>query len=276
MRRPNQSLERGLDVVERLATEGPLSLARLHETLGIPKATLRRALATLEDRGFIRKSLTDGRYRARVQLPLLSSTAAIPPREGLISVLTAHAMTLTRETGLPADIHLREPQCMRILDSTRTISATRVFRGQIDRRVHLFGSAAGLACLSREDPQAVRALFHSAELPAIWAPRRLGLTWEGYADALRRAQELGYGWRLGRYLGESTLDDQLDAIAVPLVLDGRAVAALTLLYPRAMLTAAEFAERHLLALCAAVARARAELDRLKPQAPAPGSSAPSP
>lgn len=103
-------------------------------------------------------------------------------------------------------------------------------------------------------------LFNDPNLGEQWAPARIGLTWNDYERCLMEARARGYGMRLAVYLGETTLDDKLAAIAVPLRNKGRAVGALTVLYPRGLMAEVEFAETYLAPLREAAQACEAELD----------------
>ena len=50
-----QSVQRALRVIERLSRQPVVSLARLHSSTGLPKATLSRLLGTLIAEGYVRR-----------------------------------------------------------------------------------------------------------------------------------------------------------------------------------------------------------------------------
>lgn len=259
MTEDTQALARGLTVLELLAVNGPLTLARLHELSKLPKSTLRRILLTLVERNFVRRSLSDDRYRLVVTLPIISPEPQSPGAARLISAVFPNALRLTRQINWPSDIHLREHHWMRIVDSTRSASSARVFQGHSDRRVHLFGSASGIACLSTLNLGEVFDLFNDPDLGKAWSPDRIDLSWKDYERILIETRARGYGTRQGVYLGETSLDDKLAAIAVPLMRRGQALGALTVLYPRGLMPEAEFAEAYLAPLVEAARDCEAAL-----------------
>lgn len=245
MVKENHSISKGLDLIEIMARDGPCSLARLHELSGIPKSTLRRILLTLETRKFARRSLADGKYRLTVNLPMLSREPVSSPWASLLEATFSHTLELTRRINWPSDIHVREDPWMRIMDSTRAVSAFSLFQGRPDRRVHLFGSATGVACLAHEQIGEVYKLFHDPNIEAIWSPRRIGLVWQKFEQTLLETKARGYGTRLSQHLGETTLDDKLNAIAVPLIHADRAVGGISILFPKDLMSAEEFASEFL-------------------------------
>ena len=57
-----RALERGLIVVEYLSNHGLSTLADLRRATGLTNATLLRILASLQDRGWVRRNIVEGRY----------------------------------------------------------------------------------------------------------------------------------------------------------------------------------------------------------------------
>ncbi|MDJ0627001.1 MAG: helix-turn-helix domain-containing protein [Rhodobacter sp.] len=258
----NRSLDRGIAVIEALARGGAMSLADLHRATGLPKSTIRRLLATLTRRRFVHRSLADGRYRAAVTLPDLSAEP-VPPRLALIAdAALPRALELTAKMGWPSDIQVLDGIAMRIVDSTRPASPFHLYRGQINRRVSLWGSATGLACLAAMPDAEVERLHRETEGDTTWGLARFGMTLTEFLKERALAQARGYGARLAIYLGETVLDDALHAIAVPLTLNGAPVGGLSLLWPRSFKSVAEFADAHAGALRRTAAAISTDLDRL--------------
>lgn len=262
MTEQNIALSRGLTTMELLAVNGPMTLARLNEVSGLPKSTLRRVLLTLIERGFVRRSLSDDRYRLLITLPMVSPEPQSAGSARFVSAVFPHALALTRRINWPSDIHLRENHWMRIVDSTRSAGSSQIFHGQSDRRVHLFGSASGIACLATLNLGEVYDMFKNPDLGALWSPERIGVDWTQYEQILMETRARGYGVRLGVYLGETTLDDKLAAIAVPVMRQGHAAGALTVLYPRKLMPEDEFAKTYLSPLKEAAKDCGASLDAL--------------
>lgn len=260
MLKANRSLERGLIVLETLAGHRAMSLAEIHRETGLPKSTLRRLLATLASRRFVRRSISDKLYRAMVTLPDISIEPVAPGLALIADVGLTHALELTKKIGWPSDIHVFEKRWMRIVESTRSISPFSLYRGQVDRRVNVFASAAGSACLSCVDEHQVLELFSDDTLEIRFRPIRFGLTWESLQTHLKTVRELGYGVRLPSYSGETVLNDKLAAISVPLRRHGQVSGAVSLLWPRVLMPASEFAEMYLEDLTETAARIEADLD----------------
>ncbi|MEX3010675.1 IclR family transcriptional regulator [Hoeflea sp. TYP-13] len=264
MLKENRSLERGLIVLETLARHRAMSLSEIHRETGLAKSTLRRLLATLISRRFVRRSLSDKLYRVTVTLPDIS-ISPVPPGLALVADIgLTHALVLTKKIGWPSDIHIFEEHWMRIVESTRAVSPFSLYLGQVDRRLNIFGCATGLACLSQMDEGRVRKLFKEPAKGSRFCPLRFGITWKKLQEHLTQTRKNGYGVRHPYYVGETVVNDKLSAIALPLRRDGELCGGVSLLWPREFLPASEFAEKYLADLTETVARIEADLDGFGP------------
>lgn len=260
MLKENRSLERGLIVLETLARHRAMSLSELHRETNLPKSTLRRLLATMVRRRFVRRSLSDKLYRVTVTLPDIS-ISPVPPGLALVADIgLTQALTMTKKIGWPSDIHIFEKHWMRIVESTRAVSPFGLYRGQVDRRLNIFGCATGAACLSELDEKQVRALFDDRSMEYRFRPDCFGITWHNLQDSLRRTKELGYGVRHLSYGGETVINDKLSAIALPLRRGGKVCGGISLLWPKGSMSPQEFAKLYLDELQDTAARIEADLD----------------
>lgn len=260
MIKQNRSLARGLTVLEVLARHRALSLAELCRETDLPKSTLRRLLATLIEQRFVRRSLADGLYRALVTLPDVSIS---PVSSGLALVADiglGHALVLTEEIGWPSDIHVLELPWVRIVESTRAVSPFSLYRGQVDRRLNIFGSATGSVCLSQMPEDKVRHLFERDGIEERFRPMRFGLTWPRFKRHLSDVRHAGYGWRVPQYTGETVSNDNLAAIALPIRRQAEILGAISLLWPRRLMEPPDFAARYLPQLSATVGRIESDLE----------------
>lgn len=237
-----------------------MSLSEIHRETGLPKSTLRRLLATLASRRFVRRSLSDKLYRVTVTLPDISISPVPPGLAQVADIGLAHALVMTKKIGWPSDIHIFEKHWMRIVESTRAVSPFGLYRGQVDRRLNIFGCATGTACLSQMDIHRVRQLFRSPNMELRFRPVRFGISWKNLQDHLSNTRKIGYGVRNPNYLGETVVNDKLSAIALPIRRDGEVCGGVSLLWPREFLSASEFADKYLHELAETVAGIEGDLD----------------
>ncbi|MEE9429274.1 MAG: helix-turn-helix domain-containing protein [Paracoccaceae bacterium] len=241
----NRALDRGILVLETLSLANGLGLAALHRNTGIPKSSLRRALQTLMSRRLVRRSIEDGKYRSNILMPIPTSTPAHPAMSKITDVAMPYLLELTKTVQWPSDLHLISDTHSTIIDSTRFASPFNFHPAPVDRKLNLFGSAAGIVCLAAMDAKEV-AIYHNRTLgDNNWGLARFGLDLESYREKLEETRNMRYGARLSNILGEPGRDDNLLAIAVPIILDEKPVGAITLLWSRQFSTTTDFAAKHL-------------------------------
>ena len=241
----NRSLDRGIQVLEVLARNGPCPLYRLHQQTGLPKSTLRRLLATLMAHNFVRLGLDDGCYRANISLPWASGLALPTVTARLVASALPHMVQLTQRIEWPSDLLVFRRNRMVIVESTRPLSPFSVYRAMIDFEVSLFWTAGGLAYLSSLENDTVVRIMRDLSHDERWGPQRFGLTERGFLAELALIRRQGYATRRPGYTGETISDDGLHAIAVPIHEEGPAVGALTICWIRKYMPPQRFAKLYL-------------------------------
>ena len=255
----NRSLDRGITILEVLAALGACTLAELHKNSKIPKSTIRRLLGTLIARHIVRRSVSDKKYRINIVLPVHERTY-IPENFPInIDAIMTDAMELTKEVGWPSDINMLQDNHMTIIDSTRPMSPFKIFPGMINRKINLFGSATGIACLATMNDDEIVKYHERTKGDQIWGLARFDLTLDHLLARLNFNRECGYGTRLIEYTGETILDDGLAVIAVPLIKDKKPWGGLTLLWTRSHREHQDFAEEFLPSLRRAAKKISAKL-----------------
>lgn len=268
----NRSLDRGIAVLEVLARKGACSLADLHQESGLAKSTIRRLLGTLQDRRFVRRSLSDQKYRINIGLPSGVGAPVPPELSILVDVAMPVLIELTQQVQWPSDLHLMEATHMGIIDSTRPLSPYHLYRGLVNRRLNIFGSATGQACLAHMKAAEIDALIARTTGDKTWGMERFAINRATLESGLANVRSQGYGTRQAIYLGETVLDDGLSAIAIHVDTPDRTYGAISLLFPRPLMATTDFAASFLTPLQAAATQISQDLIRYDPRSGADRSA----
>lgn len=228
------SLERGLFVLRCLEEYRGLSLTEVHRATGIPKSSLLRILQTLEKAGFAWRAIGDGLFRRSISL---ARRQRADERSTRISEVAAPFLSRLREKVVwPSDILVVRDHQLELGESSRRQSNLGVTLYEIGVTVDMFLSAPGRAYLAFCSPEERAAVLDRAREhpPAIARSREvLGNELEGI---LAETRACGYGCRDPRFGGRNVdigeFDDGLDAIAVPILCEGRVIACMNLVWPR--------------------------------------------
>ena len=235
-----RSLHRGLDILDELA-KGPASLQKLHELTGLPKSTVRRLLATLVERRYIRRGISDAIYRTNIAIPT-STHGEMTFRYGrLVEVARPYMMQLTEVVKWPSDLHVYHGGRMQILESTHGLSPFETARGaHTDTELNMFVAASGLAYLARLELSEVTQIFDFAKLDDRWSPTRFGVTMSALAQELNNTRTRGFASRRMSQMKE----DNRSAIAVSISQANRAIGAITLIWRRDYMTVNDFGMKY--------------------------------
>lgn len=134
MLKQNRLLDRGLMVLETLARHGAMSLSDIHRDTALPKSTLRRLLATLLSRRFIRQSVTDKLYRISITLPDISDAPILPGLARVTDISMKNMLALTDKVGWPSDLQILDRHWMQLVETTRSASPFELHRVNLDLR----------------------------------------------------------------------------------------------------------------------------------------------
>jgi IclR family mhp operon transcriptional activator len=239
-----RSLHRGLDILDALA-QGPASLHELHLRTGLAKSTLRRLLATMVERRYIRRGISDGTYRSNVGIPSAAHGELTFRFGRLVEVARPHMLKLTQQVKWPSDLHVYHAGRMQILESTHGVSPFETPKsGSADTELNMFVAASGLAYLSSLNDQEVKAILDMTHDDEVWSAARFGVSPAQLAHMLADVRRRGFATR---QLSQNKPQDR-NAIAVPLFQQERPVAALTIAWRREHMKPDDFAALHLEAL----------------------------
>ena len=147
-----QSIERAFAVLRALAT-GPAGVTDLADRTGLPKSTVSRLLAALEQEGAVAQDGSGGHYRLG---PTLADLAPAAPGVDVAALARPHLIELTRVTGETSGLAVLEGAEVVYLDHIDSTEAVTV-RDWTGERVPAHLVPSGLALLAHADPEAVDA-----------------------------------------------------------------------------------------------------------------------
>jgi len=247
-----EALARGIQVIEVLREHSPASLSELHRYTEINKATLLRILSTLQEAGWIYRSLGDSRYRLSFTL---TNQMALTDEVLQLAELAAPVLhSVYKHHGWPIDIAVRDGSVIRIVETTRSLAAFILNRQLMSYTPPFLFSAHGRAYL---------AFCSDAERREIVDLLRAKNDREGrlVRDApwltrlLEQTRKQGYGVRESAYFGAISSTGQLvEAIAVPLLDEGRILGTMSMAWPHNAVSEQEIQDTIYPVLCDAANR----------------------
>lgn len=257
-----ESLARGLQVVDAIRQHAPASLATLHQSTGISKATLLRILKTLQEAGWVYRALGDATYRLSFSLNRQVPNDSLDER--LAETAAPIIQELQSRLRWPVDITMRDGLAMKIVETTRLHSAFILNRRIMGYRPPLLMSANGRAylafCPEDERQEIIKGLKAGNTREARLARDSVWL-----ARLLEDTRRQGYGVREPAFFGVATTEGgQVEAIAVPVFHKGRVEATLALSWPQGSVKPAEASRHYYPLLRKAADRLTIELEKTEP------------
>ncbi|WP_207063189.1 helix-turn-helix domain-containing protein [Motiliproteus sp. SC1-56] len=214
-----RALARGLELIEHLQDHSPASLAALHADLGLPKVTLLRLLHTLQEEGWVYRSLGDDRYRLSCHLQHIGDNLVMV--DALVEAAGPVLDSLQYTLGCPCEVAVRKGLSMEIVETTGKKSRVGTLLKGVEERPSLLSSAVGQAyvafCSQTEREEILERL---ARLPG--EPGRLARDSERVAQALEAVRRRGYGEQQAADAEPGWI------IAVPVFVEGRIKACISL------------------------------------------------
>ena len=228
-----RALDRGLSVVEHLSNAGLSTLADLRAATGLTNATLLRVLATLQDRGWVRRNIVEGRYELAHSLgDVLGANARGHP---LAEVAAPYLLDMrTRQLGFPSDLcALIGLGKMEVVESTRIRGPMAPGRTGLGIRPSMIRSAHGRAFLAFAAPAQFDAHIEAIRGAYSREDRQM-LENGGFERHLAAARTQGFGLRDDDYFVHQGFDPgpDLAAMAVPILSQSGIHGTLSILWMR--------------------------------------------
>ncbi len=208
-----QSLERAFAILDEVA-QRPAGVTAIAERVHLPKSTVARLLATLEEVDAVERF--DG-TRWRIGHGVAALTAAVSPERSLISLAHPALADLVAELGEDAGLGLPDGKEVLYVDQVESDNPVQV-RDWTGTRAPMHAVPSGLVLLA-EWPKDALAAYLTGELTAL--TRRTVTDPDALRERLAHVRQAGYAWGLEEFA------EGIDSVAAP-VRDGRgkAVAAI--------------------------------------------------
>ena len=241
---PVRALLRGLEVLEAVNRGRAPSVAELAQEVELPRATVIRLLATLEDAGYIARSEDGGRHGVSPRAAALS--AGFDYNAWLAAIAQPGLRRLMRQIRWPSDLIVRSGENMIVLTSNRDRSGLNLNTRYAGMMSSMFNSGSGFAylawCDDDERQRLLAELADPAERSAV-------------EEEVTRTRARGYGVR------NASLPPGVGAIATPVLVGGWAAACLNVVFLPKLSTPEAIAGECLPALRAAAQTLGREMQR---------------
>ena len=250
-----RALARGLGVLRLLNRVGATRPGEIAKQLKLPRPTVYRLLHTLEEEGYVIYSASDSRVRVSPLAAALGDNVSV--RSGLCKVAAPVLARFTETHAWPADLSTYEDAHMVIQESTHGRSPLSVDPGMVGYSLPILRSSAGRAYLSvcgaREQEMIIELLRAEnvlEDLPFLtkaWLDKNLTIY-----------SEQGYATR-----GPRTFRPKTSSLAVPVIVDDRAIGCLSIIWVTKAMKMQQAIERYAAALGIAAAEIANEFATLE-------------
>lgn len=223
----NRSIDRGMSVLEVVHASGRIPLGALAARTGLPKPTVLRICATLEQRRWLFRRSSDGCYQLGSAFP---QEAGMPNRvDKLVAVGKGEIVKLSRSTGLASDLAAGiGGGRVEIIDTSRVYKVHAIYPDVVGFRpspiLSALGSAYLYAMTGEERTKALQELVDQLPREEVKALPQL-------ANVLSDIGTHGYATRSPGHWGRAVDYGALPAaIAVPIIAGGEPVGSINLVW----------------------------------------------
>ncbi len=262
MKETMRGLERGLSVLRVLERGNELALRDLHRETQLPKPTLLRILATLEEGGYVRRRIGDGSWRCAARRP---ETPQSILHDLLLDVGGRVLNDLCERIAWPSDLAVYHRGMMHILETTRRKTPYAVNMTGIGYRVPMLQTGLGRAWLaysSEGEREQILAELRRSASPFDRAAREP----ETVKAVLEETRNKGYGTRAAGFTLRADGEDKTNGVAVPVLMRQRVIACISLVWTISRLNEQTVVKRYLAKVQAAASRIGYEIEKRLPEA----------
>ena len=265
---PIRSISRAITILQEINQMGSLSMMQIARRGGLPYPTTCRIVQTLIHEGLIEQEPSRKFYRPTALVQSLSQ--GFRSDSMVVEHGRDHIRRLTREIGWPVSLTVRIGTHMVVRDATHSETSLTFEVYYPGYRLPLVDCAAGRVCMAFSEEEELERIMQwlslvdetgEASLPTqIALMNRTRIRADGY-DAI--------GW------GQHNLTPgRTSSIAVPILLGGRYLASLTLIYFASAMKQDEALSRHLEALRRTAQAIARDLERAQGGEPDGGAARP--
>lgn len=222
-----RAFERGLDVLHEVNRSGGIRAGDVARALDLPRPTVYRLLATLEELGYVARSASDDRFR--VTRRALSLGDGYDPGVVICQAAAPFLAELSKTLVWPVDLSTYENAAMVVQETTHSRSPLSIDRGMIGKRLPMLRTSAGraylAACPARECELIVNHLRRIDE-----AEDRPFLDEVRLDRMIVETQARGYAIR-----SEGEYNPKTASMAVPIVRNGAVFGCISIIWIRSAL-----------------------------------------
>lgn len=218
-----QSVVRAFDILETIADHGgELGISQLGSATGLPYATIHRLVSTLAARNYLRQDAVSRKYKLGPRLLRLGSSA----RATIEVLVQPYLRELAELTGETVNLAVLEDGLVVYVAQAPSRHMLRTF-SEVGNRVYAHSTGAGKAMMAYEDRSVVEHIIDDIGLPQ--------LTPNTISDADTLLAELAEIRVRGYALDNEEQELGVRCLAMPLLLDGEPIAAMSISAPAARL-----------------------------------------
>jgi len=252
-----RALERGLQVLSEIDRRKGANLHELHLALGLPKATLLRMVVTLGKHGHIWQRLADGAFLPSMRHGGFPHDPTCPQ---VAEIASPHLARLSRLVAWPSALSAPYGDHLEIVETNSPLlRLDAIALGPVGCRLSFLHTATGRAYLAACDAVEREAIVMQLR-PAVPDPAGeqmlddiLGMTRaRGYALREPFHPWADRNWQAVRHDGRRSM-------AVPVIVDGRPIAAINITWLHRRTETGTVVQRHLGALQGAADAIAADL-----------------
>ena len=207
-----QSIKRSFALLRVLAL-GPVGVTDLAERVDLPKSTVARLLASLEEEQAVEQTEAGGEYRLGSGLIDLAGSA--PRGRNLVAAARPHLLELAESLDEVAGLSIIDGGQVYYLDQTESSSNIQV-RDWTGEHSPLHAVSSGLVILAHQRPEFVDRYLAA---PLVQCTPRTVIDPDEIRDRLEQIRSIGYVWVYEEFA------EELNSVAAPVVENGGSVEA---------------------------------------------------